>query len=311
MKPWANGPEQEEIRRQYIQERYKLPCLTSTQVMEEGNAHRPAHASVPVFPRVSPTPHQTGQSDSTVPIWKDASGEFNMVGPDLLVAAYHHFWTEWDDYDARTPIRQDWYDFLGPASRMGDVKRRQFPGALQPDGRGGPDVSNQFASIPSWPTLPVFFVSSRGHSFPAEPLGWQSTEEKPQGPLTLPRLSRPAIGSGTSIRTTALPLHTNARLVPPYGFSSLPPPLPGGNGVNDPHRQARGAAYLARGWKKNTPSKVNGLFAQAPVVRATVNGRQHWASPAKRTRRSFFLYLRFRGRGIGPYVLHSRSAGVM
>jgi len=168
--PWANSPEQEDIRRRFIEERYKLLPYLYT-VMEDGT-----HTGLPLlrpifleFPEAAPDHHP-------LDIDIESSGEF-MVGPDLLVAA-PAFPDKANDYDAELPT-PGWYD-LWTGERVGQ-QMALSSGNLQPEA-----VGSQALSIvrihPELATLPVFVRP--GAILPISPLV-QSTEETPTGPLTL------------------------------------------------------------------------------------------------------------------------------
>ncbi len=166
--PWANGPEQEEIRRRFIEARYKLlPYLYTT--LEEGT-----HTGLPLlrpifleFPDAAPDRHPI---DADL----DASGEF-MVGPDLLVAA-PPFLDKADDYDAELPS-SGWYDFW-TGKRVEEVHPRVLEGGVAPTGA----VLSTAHLHPDLASLPVFVRP--GAILPTEPLV-QSTAELPHGPLLL------------------------------------------------------------------------------------------------------------------------------
>ena len=76
--PWIDGPEQEAIRRRYIEERYKLlPYLYTL-------AEETSRDGVPILrPLFLEFPHDAADGH---PIDLDAGGEF-MFGPSILVAA--------------------------------------------------------------------------------------------------------------------------------------------------------------------------------------------------------------------------------
>jgi alpha-glucosidase len=150
---WAHGPEQEDIRRRFIDERYKLMPYLYT--VMEGNTRTGLPLLRPVFlefPDATPDKHP-------LDIDVDAAGEF-MVGPDLLVAP-PPFPDKVDDYNVTLPS-PGWYDF--------------WTGA-----RVGEDTST-LKVHPELASLPVFVRP--GAIIPLSPLT-QNTEEKPQGPLTL------------------------------------------------------------------------------------------------------------------------------
>ena len=78
--PWANGPAQEDIRRRFIQERYKLLPYLYT-VMEEGT-----HTGLPLLRPIFLDFPEAAADRHPLDVDLNASGEF-MVGSDLLVAA--------------------------------------------------------------------------------------------------------------------------------------------------------------------------------------------------------------------------------
>jgi alpha-glucosidase len=98
--PWVHGPEQEAIRRRYIEERYRLlPYLYTT-------AEEMTRTGIPVarplfleFPAATTDGH---------PLDFDAGNQF-LFGPDLLVAPAR-FPEELDAYDLVLPPG-DWYDY--------------------------------------------------------------------------------------------------------------------------------------------------------------------------------------------------------
>jgi alpha-glucosidase len=168
---WANGPSQEQIRRRFIEERYKLLPYLYT-VMEEGTRTglpllRPVFLE---FPDATPDRHP-------LDIDVDASGEF-MVGPDLLVAPAP-FPDKTDDYDAKLPSA-GWYDFWTGA-RVGESQVRSVAAGMQPEAAKGPMMS-AVKIHPALESLPVFVRP--GAILPIAPIV-QSTEDTPQGPLTL------------------------------------------------------------------------------------------------------------------------------
>jgi alpha-glucosidase len=169
--PWANGPEAEQIRRHFIEERYKLLPYLYT-VMED-NTRTGLPLLRPVFlefPDATPDKHP-------LDIDVDSAGEF-MVGPDLLVAP-PPFPDKMDDYDVKLPSL-GWYDFWSGA-RVGEEQRQSVAAGLQPEAGKGPLVS-AVRVHPELASLPVYVRP--GTILPVAPVV-QSTEEHPQGPLTL------------------------------------------------------------------------------------------------------------------------------
>jgi alpha-glucosidase len=172
--PWAGSIQQEDIRRHFIEERYKLlPYLYTT--VEQGTRTglpllRPLFLE---FPNAAPDAHPL---DIDLP----ASGEF-MVGPDLLVAP-PPFPDKADDYEAELPC-SGWYDFW-TGKRLGTENP-------QPPLGGQLQVVTTVRIHPELATLPVFVRP--GTILPVEPLV-QSTEQSPQGPLTLRVFPGPECG---------------------------------------------------------------------------------------------------------------------
>jgi alpha-glucosidase len=279
--PWANGPEQEEIRRQYIQERYKLlPCLYT--VMEEGTRTglpllRPVFLE---FPDAAPDRHP-------IDVDLNASGEF-MVGPDLLVAA-PPFLDKANDYDAELPSA-GWYDFW-TGKQVGEVQTQTVSGGLQPEAGAGPTLST-IRIHPQLATLPVFVRP--GAILPTEPLV-QSTEEKPQGALTLRVFPGPDC-SGDLYQDDGATFAYKRGEYLRMNFTCAA--LPGGNGLTI-HIGKHEGGYLA--WWKEIAVEVNGLSA-APVS-VTVNGRSTRVTARGQT---FTLLVPDPGTGI-DVVLHSAA----
>jgi len=167
--PWANGPEQEAIRRKYIEERYRLMPYLYTTAEEMSRTGLPIERPLFLeFPNATKDLH---------PIDLDAGGEF-LFGPDLLVAppAYPD---ELDAYEVQLPPGI-WYDYwtgeridrsATVESRDAEQKKGSAPSAFKP-----------VIVKPSLALLPVY---ARGGSIiPIAPLT-QSTSEKPNGSLTL------------------------------------------------------------------------------------------------------------------------------
>jgi len=168
---WANGPMQEDIRRRFIETRYRLlPYLYS--VTEEDT-----HTGLPLlrplfleFPEAAADRHPLDVDLNT-------SGEF-MLGPDLLVAA-PAFEDKSGDYEATLPSH-GWYDFWTGREVEEDGVQEEA-GGLQPESAVGPALP-AVRIHRELSTLPVFVRP--GSILPIEPLV-QSTEEQPSGPLTL------------------------------------------------------------------------------------------------------------------------------
>ena len=161
--PWENGtPEDLTIRRRYIEERYRLlPYLyTTTEEM--------SRTGLPIMrPLFLEFPAEAGASqgiDATI------DNEF-LLGPDLLVA-HSPYPDEMDNFFATLPP-VGWYDYWTGARVEGGVTHKAIDNTEAP-----PGVHEQR----NLDTLPVFVRA--GAIVPEQPLV-QSTDEKPQGPLTL------------------------------------------------------------------------------------------------------------------------------
>ena len=155
---WVHGPEQESIRRRYIEERYRLLPYIYTAVEELSRTGVPV-----VRPLFLEFPNATADSH---PLDLDAGNEF-LFGPDLLVAP-PPFPEQPDSYQLKLPPGV-WYDYW-------TGERIQPPtGEKQAAARG-------LLIQPKLETLPVYV--REGAILPLQPVV-QSTEETPQGPLTL------------------------------------------------------------------------------------------------------------------------------
>jgi alpha-glucosidase len=152
--PWVHGPEQENIRRTYIEERYRLmPYLYTT-------AEEMARTGLPIIrPLFLEFPDATADKH---PIDLDAGSEF-LFGPDLLVAP-QPYPDELDAYQVRLPP-VTWYDYW-TGEKIEHGGSRSKPVLIHP----------------ALAVLPVYV--REGSILPMQPLT-QSTRETPQGPLTL------------------------------------------------------------------------------------------------------------------------------
>jgi alpha-glucosidase len=249
--PWANGSEQEEIRRHYIQERYKLLPYLYT-VMEEGT-----RTGLPLLRPVFLEFPDAALDWHPIDVDLNASGEF-MVGTDLLVAA-PPFLDKATDYDAELPSA-GWYDFW-TGKQVGGAQIQTTSGGLQPEAEAGPTLST-IRIHPELAILPVFVRP--GAILPTEPLV-QSTEEKPQGPLTLRVFPGPNCSGGLYQDDGVTFAYKRGEYLR-MNFTCAA--LPGGNGLTI-HISKHEGGYSA--WWKEIAVEVNGL-PTAPVS-ATVNGR--------------------------------------
>jgi alpha-glucosidase len=169
--PWADGPAQEDIRRRYINQRYILmPYLYTA-------AEETSRTGIPIIrPLFLEYPHATADNH---PLDNDAPGEF-LFGPSILVAAS----PQPDDvspYEVHLPPGI-WYDYWTGAK----LDRRQTLTSRDLELRS-PTATNKpqlkpLMVHPALGDLPIYVHA--GAIIPMQPLV-QSTEEKPNGPLTL------------------------------------------------------------------------------------------------------------------------------
>jgi alpha-glucosidase len=163
--PWVHGVEQENIRRRYIEERYRLLPYLYTAAEELSRTGLPIMRPLFVeFPEATADAH---------PMDLDAGNEF-LLGPSLLVAP-SPFPERPDDYRVLLPPIH-WYDYWTGQQ----VEAEKIVGdGIAPQPASGLD---EVLEHPRLGTLPVFV--REGSILPYQPLT-QSTSELPQGPLTL------------------------------------------------------------------------------------------------------------------------------
>ena len=162
--PWENGtPEDLNLRRRYIEERYRLmPYLYTT-------AEEMSRTGLPIMrPMFLEFPEEASGRQVVDP----AIDNNFMLGSDLLVAE-SPYPDIMDNFAVALPP-VGWYNYWTGASVAGSIGRRN-PEKNQ--------VQSEEVRIQrSLDTLPVFVRA--GAIIPEQPLV-QSTDEKPQGPLTL------------------------------------------------------------------------------------------------------------------------------
>ena len=162
--PWENGsPEDLNLRRHYIEERYRLmPYLYTT-------AEEMSRTGLPIMrPMFLEFP---GEASGRQLVDPAVDNNF-MLGPDLLVAE-SPYPDEMDNYTVALPP-VGWYNYWTGAPVEGSL------GTVNPETN---QVRSEQVHIQrTLDTLPVFVRS--GAIIPEEPLV-QSTDEKPEGPLTL------------------------------------------------------------------------------------------------------------------------------
>ncbi|MGA8043625.1 MAG: TIM-barrel domain-containing protein [Terracidiphilus sp.] len=162
--PWEDGTAEDlNLRRRYIEERYHLlPYLYTT-------AEEMSRTGLPIM-RPLFLEYPDGATDKQ-PLDLTDSGSF-LLGHDLLIAQ-SPFPDELDDYSVTLPLG-GWYDYWTGQRVAGDTSRTQIDltQVKQPEAHVHPSLQ----------TLPVFVRA--GAIIPEQPVV-QSTDEKPQGPLTL------------------------------------------------------------------------------------------------------------------------------
>jgi alpha-glucosidase len=162
--PWENGtPEDLNLRRKYIEERYRLMPYIYTTAEEMSRTGLPIMR--PLFLEF-PTESLDGQ-----PLDLKTGNEF-LLGPALLVAQ-SPYPDELDDYDVALPA-VGWYDYWTGVRVEGDSGRKAID--------NNPVTQPEMHIHRGLDTLPVYVRA--GAILPEQPLV-QSTEETPQGPLTL------------------------------------------------------------------------------------------------------------------------------
>jgi alpha-glucosidase len=169
--PWVDGPAQEAIRRRYIDQRYLLmPYLYTA-------AEETSRDGIPIIrPLFLEYPHATADDH---PLDNDAPGEF-FFGPSILVAE-SPLPDDVAPYEVHLPPGV-WYNYWSGVRldrrellTAHDLELRNPTTSLQP----------QLPPLMVHPTLGELPIYVRaGAIIPMQPLV-QSTEEKPDGPLTL------------------------------------------------------------------------------------------------------------------------------
>ena len=168
--PWVGGPEQEAIRRRFIETRYRLMPYLYTLAEEASRTGLPMVRPLFLeFPDAAPDKHP-------IDIDVSAAGEF-LLGRDLLIAA-PAFPGELDRYQVEFPS-EDWYNYWTGEKVPQPAKTGAHTGPTETTAN---QVRLKTTIQPALDTLPVF---ARGGSIlPIAPLV-ESTGETPQGPLTL------------------------------------------------------------------------------------------------------------------------------
>jgi alpha-glucosidase len=171
--PWVNGPEQEAIRRHYIEERYKLMPYLYTTAEEMSRTGLPIERTLFLeFPNAAQDLH---------PIDLDSPGEF-LFGPDILIAPAPYP-DEVDRYEVQLPPGI-WYDYWTGEriDRSAAVESHDAEWKKGMQTQPGRAALKPLLVQPNVAVLPVYVRG--GSIIPIAPLT-QSTMEKPTGPLTL------------------------------------------------------------------------------------------------------------------------------
>jgi alpha-glucosidase len=163
---WVHGPEQEAIRKRYIEERYKLmPYLYTA-------AEEMSRTGVPILrPLFLEFPDATRDKH---PMDLDAGNEF-LFGRNLLVAP-PLYPEKPDAYSVELPT-VNWYNYWTGEKVDGGVRSDGTPALNDPG-----FIGRKITIRPQLDVLPVFV--REGSILPLQPLV-QSTSETPKGPLTL------------------------------------------------------------------------------------------------------------------------------
>ncbi len=171
--PWVGGEDQENIRRRFIETRYKLMPYIYTLAEEATRTGLPL-----VRPLFLEFPDATADGHP-IDLDSGASAEF-LLGPDLLIAP-QPYPDELDDYQVELPTA-GWYDFWTGERVNARPLPQSATAAVDPD---PPSDSNRPFAIqvtPHLDRLPVYVRA--GSILPMAPLV-ENTNQVPQGPLTL------------------------------------------------------------------------------------------------------------------------------
>jgi len=171
--PWVGGVAQEAIRRHFIETRYELMPYLYTLAEEASRTGIPLERPLFLeFPDATPDRHPIDLDGA-------AAGEF-LLGPDLLVAP-PSFPEELDEYQAELP-GSGWYDFWTGERVRAHALPLPVTTSVDPPSEKNATQPLAVDVTPRLDELPVFVRS--GAILPMAPL-IQSTDETPQGPLTL------------------------------------------------------------------------------------------------------------------------------
>jgi alpha-glucosidase len=167
--PWVGGEAAENVRRKFIETRYKLMPYIYTLAEETSRTGLPMMRPLFLdYPDAAPDKH-------ALDLDQTAEGEF-LLGHDLLIAPPMYPEAP-DEYTVEFPSAE-WYDFW-TGKRVGHQEETKNPEVNAPVGSA---VTLTTQVTPTLEDLPVYVRG--GAIVPMEPLV-QSTDEKPNGPLTL------------------------------------------------------------------------------------------------------------------------------
>jgi alpha-glucosidase len=169
--PWVGGPEQEAIRRRFIEERYRLVPYLYTLADETARTGLPMMRPVFLdYPKAASDGHPIDIDPCT--------GDEFLLGHDLLIAP-SPYPEEPDAYTVEFPTT-DWYDYWTGKRVPPSARAKPAVEGVPPSGA---ELVPLTATVrPELSTLPVYVRG--GAILPIAPLV-QSTSETPQGPLTL------------------------------------------------------------------------------------------------------------------------------
>ncbi len=168
---WANGPEQEAIRRRYIETRYKLLPYFYSLADEASRTGLPMMRPVFLdYPEIF-APNSGG--------FDHLDTEF-LLGPSLLIAP-PPFAETLDDYSVSFPKTYEWYDFWTGLKAPPSPQAPPIAAIVTAQNIGA-EITYPRAIHPPLETMPVYVRA--GSIIPTQPL-IQNTDETPKGPLAL------------------------------------------------------------------------------------------------------------------------------
>ncbi len=169
--PWAGGPDQEAIRRRFIEARYQLMPYLYTLAEEAARTGLPMLRPLFLeFPDAAPDRHPIDTDNA-------AAGEF-LLGANLLIAP-PPYPDDPDAYSVELPS-SDWYNYwTGEKVSLAGSGSSAAPDPTAVPGRNAPLT---IRVMPTLDQLPVF--ARAGSILPIAPVV-QSTNQVPQGTLTL------------------------------------------------------------------------------------------------------------------------------